>query len=97
MSSLKILFRYSKGVRLYFVLSILFVAIETSFEVIIPLLMSEIIDVGIAQQDPSIFLEKGLQMILCAILSLLFGIWYAKCAAKAISLFCQRLRSIEFE
>lgn len=97
MSSLKILFRYSKGVRLYFVLSILFVAIETSFEVIIPLLMSEIIDVGIAQQDPSIFLEKGLQMILCAILSLFFGIWYAKCAAKAISLFCQRLRSIEFE
>ena len=97
MPSLKILFRYSKGVRLYFVLSILFVAIETSFEVIIPLLMSEIIDVGIAQQDPSIFLEKGLQMILCAILSLLFGIWYAKCAAKAISLFCQRLRSIEFE
>ena len=97
MSSLKILFRYSKGVRLYFVLSILFVAIETSFEVIIPLLMSEIIDVGIAQQDPSIFLEKGLQMILCAILSLLFGIWYAKCAAKAISLFCQRLRSIEYE
>lgn len=97
MSSLKILFRYSKGVRLYFVLSILFVAIETSFEVIIPLLMSEIIDVGIVQQDPSIFLEKGLQMILCAILSLLFGIWYAKCAAKAISLFCQRLRSIEYE
>jgi|GEM_PF-2147879 len=87
MSSLKVLFAYTKGIRRYFVFSILCVAIETSFEVFIPLLMSEIIDVGIAQKDPSVFMEQGLEMIGCAILSLIFGLLYARYAAKAITLF----------
>ena len=97
MSSLKILFAYTKGIRRYFVFSILCVAIETSFEVFIPLLMSEIIDVGIAQKDPSVFMEQGLEMIGCAILSLIFGLLYARYAAKAITLFGQRLRSVQYQ
>ena len=97
MSSLKVLFAYTKGIRRYFVFSILCVAIETSFEVFIPLLMSEIIDVGIAQKDPSVFMEQGLEMIGCAILSLIFGLLYARYAAKAITLFGQRLRSVQYQ
>ncbi|MEF2608804.1 MAG: ABC transporter ATP-binding protein [Faecalicoccus sp.] len=97
MSSLKVLFAYTKGIRRYFVFSILCVAIETSFEVFIPFLMSEIIDVGIAQRDPSVFMEQGLEMIGCAILSLIFGLLYARYAAKAITLFGQRLRSVQYQ
>lgn len=97
MSSLKVLFAYTKGIRRYFVFSILFVAIETSFEVFIPLLMSEIIDVGIAQRDPSVFMQQGLEMIGCAILSLIFGLLYARYAAKAITLFGQKLRSVQYQ
>ena len=97
MPSLKVLFAYTKGIRRYFVFSILCVAIETSFEVFIPLLMSEIIDVGIAQKDPSVFMEQGLEMIGCAILSLIFGLLYARYAAKAITLFGQRLRSVQYQ
>lgn len=96
MSSLKVLFSYSKGIRRYFLIAILCVAIETSFEVFIPLLMSDIIDIGVLNQDTSIFLEKGMQMLMCALLSLIFGLLYARCAAKAITLFCQRLRSVEY-
>ena len=96
MASLKVLFAYTKGIRRYFLFSILCVAIETSFEVFIPLLMSEIIDVGIAQKDPSVFMEQGLEMI-GAILSLIFGLLYARYAAKAITLFGQRLRSVQYQ
>lgn len=97
MSSLKVLFAYTKGIRRYFVFSILFVAIETSFEVFIPLLMSEIIDVGIAQRNPSVFMQQGLEMIGCAVLSLIFGLLYARYAAKAITLFGQKLRSVQYQ
>ena len=76
MSSLKVLYAYSKGLRKYFVAAILFVIIETSFEVIIPLLMSDIIDVGIAQRDTSVFIEKGIQMMICASI---FDLWAVIC------------------
>ena len=73
----------AKGMRRWFILALLFIAIETSFEVIIPFLMSDIIDVGIVQQDTSVFINRGLWMVVCAIGSFVFGLLYAKCAAKA--------------
>lgn len=88
--------KLAKGIRHYFVLAVLFVIIETSFEVAIPFLMSDIIDEGIAQQDSSIFIEKGFWMLLCAFLSLIFGLLYAKVAAKGISLFCEKLRNKQY-
>ena len=96
MSSLKVLYAYSKGLRKYFVAAILFVIIETSFEVIIPLLMSDIIDIGIVQKDTSVFIEKGIQMMICALLSLICGLLYARYASKAITLYGEKLRSIQY-
>ena len=96
MSSLKVLYTYSKGLRKYFVAAILFVIIETSFEVIIPLLMSDIIDIGIVQKDTSVFIEKGIHMMICALLSLICGLLYARYASKAITLYGEKLRSIQY-
>lgn len=87
----------AKGMRRWFVLALLFIAIETSFEVIIPFLMSDIIDVGIVQQDTSVFINRGLWMVVCAIGSFVFGLLYAKCAAKASARFASRLRQKQFE
>lgn len=87
----------AKGMRRWFILALLFITIETSFEVIIPFLMSDIIDVGIVQKDTSIFINRGLWMAVCALGSFVFGLLYAKCAAKASARFASQLRQQQFE
>ncbi|MBF0578524.1 ABC transporter ATP-binding protein [Erysipelotrichaceae bacterium RD49] len=86
-----------KSLRKYFILALIFIAIETSFEVIIPYLMSDIIDVGVMNRDTSIFINRGLWMIACAIGSFVFGLLYAKFAAKASARFAQKIRRAQFE
>ena len=86
-----------KGLRKYFILALIFITIETSFEVIIPYLMSDIIDVGIVNRDTSVFINRGLWMIGCAIGSFIFGLLYAKSAAKASARFAQKIRRAQFE
>lgn len=90
-------FEQVKGLRRWFVLSLVFVTIETWFEVIIPFLMSDIIDVGIARRDTSVFFNRGLWMLACAAGSFVFGLLYAKCAAKASARTAQKIRRAEFD
>ena len=61
----------------------MFVILETLFELIIPLIMADIIDIGVANKDRNYILIKGGLMIICALLSLGLGLLYAKTAAKA--------------
>lgn len=90
--------RIPKGkIRNYFIGAVIFIALETMFEVIIPFLMAQIIDDGIMKQDESIFLAKGLQMLICAGLSLLFGIIYARMAASFTSELAAALRRKEYQ
>lgn len=86
-----------KGLRKYFIWALVFITIETSFEVIIPYLMSDIIDVGIVNRDTSVFINRGLWMVACAIGSFVFGLLYAKFAAKASARFAQKIRRAQFE
>lgn len=67
--------------KMYAVLSCLCVAFETLFELIIPMIMADIIDVGVANGDQAYILERGLQMVFCAGISLVLGIGYARFAA----------------
>lgn len=90
-------FEQVKGLRRWFVLSLVFVTIETCFEVVIPFLMSDIIDIGIAHKDTSVFLNRGLWMVACAAGSFIFGLLYAKCAAKASARTAQKIWRSEFE
>ena len=87
----------SKGIRRYFVWAIIFVGIETGFEVIIPLLMASLIDDGIMQNNLSVFVNSGLAMLACALGSLLFGLLYARCAARASARLASRLRVAMFD
>ena len=84
-----------KSVREYKTSSILtpiFVALEVILEVVIPLLMAQLIDDGIYKGEMNIVYKIGIELILCAILSLIFGMLSGIFAAKASSGFAKNLR-----
>lgn len=89
-------FKYFDKYRKYLILSCICVIAETMFELIIPLIMADIIDVGVAMQDVNYILWKGIQMGLCALLSLILGLLYARYAAMAGQGFGAELRKEEF-
>ena len=47
-------------------LGALLVLVESSFELVIPVLMADIIDVGVQNGDMSIIATRGLEMAVCA-------------------------------
>lgn len=71
--------RYKK----YFIISVVCVILEGVFELIIPLLMANIIDVGVKNHDTGYILQRGALMVACALISLALGAAYARFAALA--------------
>lgn len=82
--------------KMYAVLSCLCVAFETLFELIIPMIMADIIDVGVANGNQAYILERGLQMVFCAGISLVLGIGYARFAALCGQGLGAELRKAEY-
>ena len=73
-------------------LSPLFITLEVIMEVIIPLLMARLIDLGIDGGDMSYILKIGFALVLSAIISLFFGALAGKYAANASAGFAKNLR-----
>lgn len=65
---------------------------EVVMEVIIPLLMASLIDNGIDKGDISFIYSMGGLIVICTILSLVFGVSAGAVAAKASSGFAKNLR-----
>ena len=78
------------------VLGMLLVVVESAFEMVIPILMADIIDVGVAHRDVAYILRQGLYMGACAILALITGLLYARFAARASFGLGARLREAEY-
>lgn len=93
---LKRFYVYMEQYRMYAVLSCICVAFETLFELIIPMIMADIIDVGVANGDQAYILERGLQMVFCAGISLVLGIGYARFAALCGQGLGAELRKAEY-
>ncbi len=74
----------------------IFVILEVVMEVIIPLLMARIIDIGIQNNDIHYILEMGILLIISAILSLTFGMLSGRFAAKASAGYAKNLRKAMF-
>ncbi len=72
-------------------------AAEAIFELLIPLVMSDIVDVGIATGDQSYILHKGILMVVMAMVSLAFGLGAAACSATAGMGFGAGLRAAEYD
>lgn len=93
----KRLWPYMHKYKRYLILSCICVIAETAFELVIPTLMADIIDVGVANGDKNYIIMKGLTMAGCALIALLLGIVYARFAATAGQGFGAELRKDEFE
>ena len=93
---LKSLIPYMDKYRKYLFISCFCVIAETIFELIIPLLMADIIDIGVANGDTGYIINRGIIMIVCALIALVLGNMYAKYAAMAGQGFGSELRRAEF-
>ena len=85
--------KYKKDVLIACIL----VVIETSFELIIPSMMADLIDNGVSTGDVHYMLVKGGQMAVCALLALATGLAYARFAARAAYGWGSEIREKEYE
>ena len=92
----KKLAKYVKEYKKAAILTPIFVILEVIMEVIIPLLMAKIIDVGIQNGDVHYIVEVGGLLIVSAILSLTFGMLSGRFAAKASAGYAKNLRKEMF-
>ena len=65
---------------------------EVTMEVTIPLVMKDLYDLGVMQQNMNVVVTKSIQLVLCALLSLLFGVLSAIFASRAGTGFAKNLR-----
>ncbi len=65
---------------------------EVAMEVLIPLVMADLYDYGIVGQGMSVVVIKSVQLVLCALASLAFGVLSAMLASKAGTGFARNLR-----
>ena len=93
---IKKLASYIKDYKKESILTPIFVILEVIMEVIIPLLMSRIIDIGIPNNDINYILKIGIMLTISAIMSLAFGVLSGRFAAKASAGFAKNLRQAIF-
>lgn len=74
------------------ILTPIFVSLEVILEVIIPLLMANLIDDGVYGREMNMVYKIGIQLVICAALSLLFGMLSGMFASKASAGFARNLR-----
>lgn len=88
---------YTKGYRMLMLCAVACSAGEAVLELLLPQVMSNIVDVGIANGDRAYILSAGLKMVLMALLALGCGVGAAALAAKASMGFGAALRQAEYE
>ncbi len=97
MRDLKRLLSYLGPYKIDMVIGAVLVLVETCFELVIPILMADLIDVGVMNQDVTFIVHKGLQMALCAVLALITGLLYARFAARTAYGWGSRVREAQYE
>lgn len=94
--SLKKLFPYIGQFKKQSRLAPLFVALEVVFDILIPFMMSKIVDVGIASQDVSYIIRMCLLMVGAALLALVCGTLGTRFATLSATGFAMNLRRALF-
>ena len=97
MEDLKRLFSYLGSYKKDMILACLLVVLETVAELIIPVIMADLIDVGVANKDLDYIIFKGVQMGICAAFSLTTGLLYARFGARAAFGLGANMRIAEYE
>ena len=79
-----------------FLLAVLCVAAETSLELFIPMLMAQVVDLGITAGNLRVVLVDGALMLVCAAAALGLGLAYARFSARSAMGLGARLREAEY-
>ena len=91
------LFSYMKQYKKYAGMAMACIVAEGLCELMVPLIMADLIDVGVAGGDRSYIYGKGLQMVLFALIALVLGVGSARFAALAGQGLGAELRKAEYE
>ena len=88
----KTLFKSIREYKKQSLLAPLLVILEVLMEVLIPLEMAKIIDVGIANGDLGYIIQRGVILVVMAMLALYFGVQAGNMAAVASAGYAKNLR-----
>ncbi len=94
---LRRLFSYMGRYKKYAFLALFCIAVESVFELLVPLIMADLVDVGVASGDRAYIFQKGGEMVICGVLALILGVGSARFAALAGQGLGARLRQAEYE
>lgn len=97
MRNLKLLLSYLGEFKRDFILGVLFIAVETTLELFIPVIMANIIDTGVPARDMGYILFQGALMLVCAGVSLVLGLGYARYSARVAVGLGANLRAAEYQ
>lgn len=95
--NMKNLLLYAKKYKKEFFLAVICIEAETIFELLIPMVMADIIDVGVATGDKPYILMKGIQMVIFAVISLVLGHACARYTALCGNGIGAEIRKAEFQ
>ena len=93
---IKKLLPYMKKYKTPLILGVMCAALEAIFELLIPLVMANIVDIGITTGNSWYTIKMGLLMVGMALISLSFGLGLSKFAAEAGQGFGAELREAEY-
>lgn len=93
---LRRIFSYSGKYKKYLVFAALCITAESLFELLIPLIMADIVDIGVANSDKEYIFRQGGWMLVCAVAALLLGIGSAQFSAIAGQGLGANLREAEY-
>ena len=88
----KTLFKSIREYRKQSILAPILVILEVLMEVLIPLEMAKIIDIGIANGDLGYIVQRGIVLVAMAMLALFFGVQAGNMAAVAAAGYAKNLR-----
>ena len=94
---LKRIFSYMKQYKKYAYLALICIAVEAMLELLVPMIMADLIDNGVANGDTHYIYIKGFEMALCALIALVLGIGSARFQALAGQGLGANIRKAEYE
>ncbi len=96
MNGVRLIARYLGPYRRDFLAAVVCVALETSLELAIPLLMAAVVDDGILAGDLGAIISNGVAMLVLSLVALGLGMLYARLSARAAMGLGARLREAEY-
>lgn len=94
---LRRIFSYMKQYKKYAYLALICIAVEAMLELLVPMIMADLIDNGVANGDTHYIYVKGFEMALCALVALVLGIGSARFQALAGQGLGANIRKAEYE